>query len=51
MKPPNERYTFPTKKLAALVYIDDRAFRFEGILPTGEEIHRMRPWNKKGASE
>lgn len=39
--------TFPTRKPAALVYIDDRGFRFEGTFPTADEIHRMRPWNKK----
>jgi hypothetical protein len=30
----------------ALVYIDDRAWRFEGRFPTAHEIHGMRPWNK-----
>lgn len=35
------------RKVAALVYIDDRAFRYcGGPLPTREEIHRMVPWNK-----
>lgn len=34
------------KKVAALVYIDDRAWRFEGIFPTPDEIHAARPWNK-----
>lgn len=43
------KITVTDKKPAALVYIDDRAFRFEGRFPTAEEIHRMRPWNKVGA--
>jgi hypothetical protein len=32
------------KKPAALVYLDDRAIRFEGAFPSKEEIHRARPW-------
>lgn len=31
-------------KPAALVYIDDRAFRFEGAFPTAAEIHKLKPW-------
>ena len=34
------------KKLPALVYLDDRAMRFNGVFPTANEIHRARPWNK-----
>jgi hypothetical protein len=37
---------FPRMKPAALIYIDDRAWRFEGTFPTSDEIHRARPWNK-----
>jgi hypothetical protein len=33
-------------KPKALVYIDDRAWRFEGTFPTADEIHMARPWNK-----
>lgn len=32
------------EKPPALVYIDDRAWRFEGRFPTKEEIHAARPW-------
>lgn len=31
-------------KVAALVYLDDRAIRFEGVFPSKDEIHRARPW-------
>lgn len=34
------------RKVAALVYIDDRAWRFEGLFPTVQKIHDARPWNK-----
>ena len=35
------------KKLPALVYVDDRGYRFTGSnFPTVGEIHKMRPWNK-----
>jgi hypothetical protein len=34
-------------KQPALVYIDDRAWRFEGTFPSTDEIHRARPWNKR----
>lgn len=43
-----EDVTFPTEKPAALVYLDDRALRFEGRFPTAQEIHNARPWNKGG---
>lgn len=32
------------QKPPALVYIDDRAFRFEGVFPSVEQIHRLKPW-------
>lgn len=32
------------EKPPALVYIDDRAWRFEGTFPTADEIHRAKPW-------
>lgn len=38
---------FPSSKPSAIVYIDDRGFRFEGIFPTVEEIMRLSvPWFK-----
>lgn len=39
------------KKPAALVYLDDRAIRFEGVFPTKEEIHRARPWRATATAE
>jgi hypothetical protein len=36
------------EKPPALVYIDDRAWRFEGVFPTPEQIHRARPWKVAG---
>lgn len=33
-------------KVAALVYIDDRAWRFAGWFPNAQDIHEARPWNK-----
>jgi len=36
-----------SRKVPALIYIDDRAWRFEGTFPTANEIHRARPWNKE----
>lgn len=41
-----ERVFVTDQKVPALVYIDDRAWRFEGRFPTREEIHQARPWNK-----
>lgn len=35
-----------SRKIPALLYVDDRAYRFEGVFPTVEEIHLARPWNK-----
>lgn len=35
------------EKRPALVYIDDRGYRFTGAnFPTAREIHALRPWNK-----
>ena len=35
------------EKLPALVYIDDRGWRFDGSnFPTAQQIHAARPWNK-----
>lgn len=35
-------------KPPALIYLDDRAVRFEGpgTFPTKDQIHKFRPWNK-----
>lgn len=33
------------KKVPALIYIDDRGYRFEGKFPTDKELDR-KPWNK-----
>lgn len=36
-------------KVAALVYLDDRAMRFDGRnFPTAQAVHAARPWNKLG---
>lgn len=37
------------EKPPALVYIDDRAWRFEGTFPTVQQIHNARPWHKTAA--
>jgi hypothetical protein len=37
-----------SQKVPALVYVDDRAWRFEGDnFPTPDEVHRAIPWNKR----
>lgn len=42
-----EDITFPKKKPAALIYLDDRAVRFTGAnWPSPQDIHNARPWNK-----
>lgn len=41
-----EEVSVTHKKVPALVYIDDRAWRFTGAFPTANEIHNARPWNK-----
>lgn len=49
---PTEEYGIVTplvtaEKPPALVYIDDRGYRFDGVhFPTAQEIHAMKPWNK-----
>jgi hypothetical protein len=45
LEPPTPIIT--NKKLPALIYIDDRGWRFEGTFPTRQEIHQSRPWYKK----
>lgn len=35
------------EKIPALVYIDDRALRFDGSnFPTTQQVHQLKPWNK-----
>jgi hypothetical protein len=46
------RITLPVvtaEKHAALVYVDDRAYRFEGpgTFPTTQQIYAAKPWNKR----
>lgn len=43
------KITTSYEKPPALMYIDDRAYRFEGpgTFPTVEQIHQARPWYKK----
>lgn len=37
-----------SRKIPALIYVDDRAYRFEGDnFPTANEVHQLRPWHKK----
>ena len=40
-------YRVTHEKPPALVYLDDRAMRFEGTFPTAAEVHAARPWNKR----
>jgi hypothetical protein len=42
-----ERISFPREKPLARVYIDDRAWKFEGTFPTADEIESFEPWNKR----
>ena len=42
-----DNVTVTNIKVPALVYIDDRAWRFEGQFPSHGEILRAVPWNKK----
>lgn len=42
-----EEVTFPKVKPSAVIYIDDRAWRFEGAFPTEFEIESAIPWYKK----
>ena len=45
-----EDVTLSYTKPPALIYLDDRAMRFDGIhWPTPREIHAARPWNKSPA--
>lgn len=41
-----DKMSFSCVKGGADVYIDDRAYRFEGVYPTVEELKTLKPWNK-----
>ena len=34
-------------KPRCIAFVDDRAFRFEGVFPTVKEIESFKPWNKR----
>jgi hypothetical protein len=42
------KISFPKHKPPALIYLDDRAYRFTGpgSFPTPDQVHASRPWNK-----
>lgn len=41
---------FTTGKPPCLLYVDDRAWRFDGpgTFPSAEQVHAARPWNRLG---
>jgi hypothetical protein len=40
--------TVTCEKVPALIYVDDRAYRFTGgNFPSKDEIYRLKPWNKR----
>ena len=41
-----EKITFPTRKPAAFLTIDDRAICFNGVFPTSYEMNNFKSWNK-----
>ena len=42
-----EKLRFEAHKPRALVYIDDRGYRFEGTFPSVEELLALKPWNRR----
>lgn len=44
---PDGEIQVTAEKVPALVYLDDRAMRFDGTFPTVNAIHAARPWNKR----
>lgn len=41
--------TVTSHKIPALLYVDDRGWRFTGDnFPSAADIHAARPWNKEG---
>lgn len=49
----SDEYDVTALKPPALVYIDDRAWRFEGpgLFPSRQQIHDARPWNKPSKAQ
>ena len=41
-----EKIWITNRKVKAMVYIDDRGWRFEGIFPTMEELGALKKWYK-----
>lgn len=41
---------FPLGKQSAILYIDDRAFQFQGRFPTVEEVKAFKPWHPDDAA-
>ena len=41
---------FPTEKPQAIVYIDDRGWRFDGTWPSLDELAAFQPWNRRKPS-
>lgn len=41
-----KKIKFPKQKIPAHLYIDDRAWRFEGIFPSPDKIDALVPWNR-----
>lgn len=39
------KFHFPIRKPSAVLYIDDRAFHFQGNFPTKEFIDNFKPWH------
>ncbi len=44
------RLKFPSEKPQAIVYIDDRGWRFDGSFPSLDDIASFRPWNRREAA-
>lgn len=38
---------FPTEKPQAIVYLDDRGWRFDGTWPSLDELAAFQPWNRR----
>jgi len=41
------KLSFPTEKPQAVVYLDDRGWRFDGVFPSLDEIDKFHPWNRR----
>lgn len=42
-----EQLSFSCVKGTADVYIDDKAYRFEGVFPSMQELNNLKPWNQQ----